>query len=121
MDVAMVDNVSNAAISGNVFSPVQVSDPGPPKKSESDKSAAPKESPVSSDTLKKIAESVQAQISVINSSLSFQAYGKNNDKFAIVVSDKTTGKIIREIPSKEVREMQAKLDELIGLIFNGSA
>ena len=120
MDVAMVENATgNAGLSANIFQPPQVNDASLSRKSESVREDAIQEKSASNETMKKIAESVQAQISVMNSSLSFQVYGKN--KVAIIVSDKTTGKIIREIPAKEVQQMQAKLDELIGLIFNGSA
>ncbi|MGV8056608.1 MAG: flagellar protein FlaG [Smithellaceae bacterium] len=122
MEVAMVDNVTgNANLSANIFQAPQVSDTDPSRKSKPAKEDVSQEKSVNNDRMKKIAESVQEQINVMNSSLSFQAYGKDNDKIAIVVSDKITGKIIREIPAKEVQQMQAKLEELIGLIFNGSA
>lgn len=117
MNVAVVDNTGKAVLSANILQPLQIGDSGPPRKSED----ASQEKTVSGEMMKKIAESVQSQISIMNSSLSFQAYGKNNDKIAIVVSDRTTGEVIREIPAKEVQQMQAKLDELIGLIFNGLA
>jgi len=120
MDVSMVESIESAGISGRHYQPVSATDAAPIKKESSNEDSSP-EKPVNNETLKKIAENIQEQISVINSSLSFQVYGKDRDRYAIVVSDKSTGKIIREIPSKEVQQMQAKLDELIGMIFNGLA
>jgi flagellar protein FlaG len=121
MEVATVDNISSAGLTGNISQPSSAIDSSALKKNEPAQEDAAPDKQVSSEMLKIIAETVQAQIDVMNSSLSFQVYGKDNDKCAIIVSDKTTGKVIREIPPKEVQQMQAKLDELIGLIFNGSA
>jgi flagellar protein FlaG len=122
MDVSMVESIESTGISGKRYQPVSMTDAAAaPIKKESSNEDSSQEKPINNDTLKKIAENIQEQISVINSSLSFQVYGKDNDRYAIIVSDKTTGKIIREIPSKEVQQMQAKLDELIGMIFNGLA
>lgn len=122
MDVTMVDNAAGNPVSSvNIFQPSQTSDAGPMRNIEHQKEDSGAEKTVSKEMMKKIAESVQEQISLMNSSLSFQTYGKDNDKIAIIVSDKDTGKVIREIPAKEVRQMQEKLDELIGLIYNGSA
>jgi flagellar protein FlaG len=121
MEVGVVDNIGNAGLSGNISQPSSAIDSSVLKKNEPAQEDSDQGKQVSSEMLKIIAETVQAQIDVMNSSLSFQAYGKNNDKCAIIVSDRTTGKVIREIPPKEVQQMQAKFDELIGLIFNGSA
>lgn len=120
MNVTSVDIIGNSASTGNIFQLPQMNEAAS-RSAESTKENSAKGNAVSAESMKKIAEAVQEQINVMNSSLSFQAYGKNNDKIAIVVTDKTTGKVIREIPSHEVQQMQAKLEELIGLIFNGSA
>jgi flagellar protein FlaG len=121
MDVAMVENTGNANLSRNIIQSMQATDVDPAKKNEPANEASGQGKSASNETMKEIAESIQEQISVMNSSLSFQAYGNNEDKIAIIVTDKTSGKVIREIPAKEIQQMQAKLDELIGLIFNGSA
>ena len=39
-------------------------------------------------------------------------------EISVIVTDKDTGKVIREIPPKEIQDLQTKLGELIGLIFN---
>jgi flagellar protein FlaG len=57
----------------------------------------------------------------MNISLSFSTYGKQNDEISVTVTDRDTGKIIREIPPKDIQDLQTKLGELIGLIFDHSA
>lgn len=39
----------------------------------------------------------------------------------IIVSDKDTGDLIREIPSEEFLDLTAKLEQMIGLIFDRTA
>lgn len=122
MEVAMIDSTAGSSgLSANIFQTSPANDANQQKKGETIREDVNEEKYTSNEMMKEIAESVQEQINLMNSSLSFQVYGKDNDKIAIVVSDKATGKVIREIPAKEVQKMQVKLDELIGLIFNGLA
>lgn len=122
MEVAMIDSTTGSGgVSANIFQTSPANDANAQKKSETIREDVKGEKSASNEMMKEIAESVQEQINLMNSSLSFQVYGKDNDKIAIVVSDKATGKVIREVPAKEVQKMQVKLDELIGLIFNGLA
>lgn len=64
---------------------------------------------------------MQRQIDMMNVSLTFSTYGDRGEKISIVVADKETGKVIREIPSKEIQELYAKMNELAGMILNGRA
>ena len=41
------------------------------------------------------------------------------DPPVIIVSDKETGSIIRQIPSEEMVRLNDKMEDFIGLIFNG--
>jgi uncharacterized FlaG/YvyC family protein len=54
----------------------------------------------------------------MNVSLQFYTYGENGENIAVVVADKETGEVIREIPSKEIQNLYAKMSELAGMIFN---
>ena len=36
----------------------------------------------------------------------------------VTVADKTTGEVIREIPSSEILNLAAKLDEMVGVLFD---
>lgn len=39
----------------------------------------------------------------------------------VSVRDKSSGEVIRQIPSEEVRAMKARIDEMIGMMFNEQA
>ncbi|MBN2397372.1 MAG: flagellar protein FlaG [Deltaproteobacteria bacterium] len=54
-----------------------------------------------------------------NVSLSFSTYGKEGDKISVTVSDKETGEVIREIPPEELQRLSGKLEEMVGMVFDG--
>jgi len=39
-------------------------------------------------------------------------------KVQVTVSEKSSGKVIREIPSSESLQIAAKMDEMVGMIFD---
>ena len=43
---------------------------------------------------------------------------RNSGRVIVTVRDESTGKVIREIPPKEVLDLAAKFDEMIGQIFD---
>ncbi|HOU78782.1 MAG TPA: flagellar protein FlaG [Syntrophales bacterium] len=61
---------------------------------------------------------MQEHIKQMNVSLVFSTYGNRGEKVAVVVADKETGEVIREIPPKEIQNLYARMSELAGLIFN---
>ncbi|MCX5845001.1 MAG: flagellar protein FlaG [Deltaproteobacteria bacterium] len=92
----------------------------PPQKEPSEK--APEESRhLNSEAAKQLLEDIQSQLQSMNISLSFSTYGKNGGNIAVTVTEKDTGKVIREIPAKEIQNLYTKLGELIGIIFNHTA
>ncbi len=74
--------------------------------------------PVSSEELKQIVGKMQGQLDSMNVSLQFAVYGDNENKVAVKVVDRDTGKVIREIPPKEIQALQDKMSELVGMIFD---
>jgi len=52
-----------------------------------------------------------------NVDLQFQVH-KRSGRVIVTVKDENTGEVIREIPHKEVLDLAAKMDEMIGLIFD---
>jgi len=91
-----------------------------PNKESSEK--APEESkPLNAETAKQLFEDIQSHLQSMNISLSFSTYGKNGGDIAVTVTEKDTGKVIREIPSKELQNLYTKLGELVGIIFNHAA
>jgi flagellar protein FlaG len=75
---------------------------------------------VDSETARQLAREVQRQMEPMNISLSFSTYGKKGEDVSVIVTDKDTGKVIREIPPKEIQDLQTKIGELIGLIFRSA-
>lgn len=73
------------------------------------------------ERMKQMVQEMQIHIDSMNVSLEFSTYGDNGNKIAVIVSDKDTGEVIREIPSKELRNLYAKMREINGIIFNTQA
>lgn len=65
------------------------------------------------------AAQVQEHITSRSISLSFSTYGKKNDKISVAVIDEETGKVIREIPPEELQRLSGKLEEMVGMVFDG--
>ncbi|MBI4632682.1 MAG: flagellar protein FlaG [Deltaproteobacteria bacterium] len=76
---------------------------------------------LSSEQVEEMVRVIGEQLQAMNVSLNFTPYGQNDEKMAIVVSEKETGKVIREIPPKELQNLYMKMNELIGIIFNRRA
>jgi flagellar protein FlaG len=90
------------------------------------KKAAPppvegEEPQANSKRMQRVFEDIQMNLSHLAVSLTFSTYGKNNNQVSIVVAEKETGKVIREIPSRELQSLSTKMQELVGMIFNKSA
>jgi flagellar protein FlaG len=86
----------------------------PPDKVEEQRSAK-------NEQMKQMVQEMQSQIDSMNVSLEFSTYGENGEKIAVVVADKDTGEVIREIPSKEIQNLYAKMREITGILFNMQA
>jgi uncharacterized FlaG/YvyC family protein len=114
-----ISNITGAGTRAqDVPLPGSVSDP-PPRKESSGK--VPEEPiKLSNDAVKKMLQDIEDNLQSMNISLSFSTYGKNNENVAVVVREKETGKVIREIPPKELQSLYTKLGELVGMIFNHS-
>jgi flagellar protein FlaG len=76
------------------------------------------DAPANPAELKQIVGQIQSQLDSMNISLQYSVYGDKDDKIAVKVVDRDTGKVIREIPSKEMQALQAKMRELVGMIFD---
>lgn len=56
-------------------------------------------------------------VSILNHDLKYYVDPATND-LVVKVIDKTTDKVIREIPAKEIQKLQAKMRETIGLLID---
>jgi flagellar protein FlaG len=68
--------------------------------------------------VEELAEKIQVCIDRMDINLKFSTYGKKNERTSVAVTEKGTGKEIREIPSKELQQLYLKMNELTGLLFN---
>jgi len=58
------------------------------------------------------------QFNSANLSIGFKRYGKKNELIAVEITDKTTGKVIREIPAREIQALYSRMGETAGVIFD---
>jgi flagellar protein FlaG len=113
----MISSVAsiNSALAG---SSAVASTPRPVSESPQAAQAPGGGAPASPAELKQIVGQIQSQLDSMNISLQYSVYGDRDDKVAVKVVDRDTGKVIREIPSKEVQALQDKMRELVGMIFD---
>jgi flagellar protein FlaG len=72
----------------------------------------------SADKQQEQTEKVQKPAGNRNVSIAFSTYGNNNQKISVTVTDKETGKVIREIPPEEIQRLSVKLGELAGMFVD---
>ena len=73
------------------------------------------------ETTQRVTEKIQGYLDRMNVSLKFSTYGEKNNKISVTVVEKKSGKVVREIPPEEFQRLQTRIEEVIGLIFNGKA
>lgn len=76
---------------------------------------------LSTEQIQKIVQDLREQLVSMNIEVNFSRYGDNNERVAVIVSDKNTGEVIREIPPEELQNLYLKMNELIGMLLNGAA
>lgn len=109
-------NISGVNVSGALADAMVAA--AAPKQNPSSRGQAAQDADVSREQVKQMVDEMQSQIDSMNVSLQFTPYGKHDEKIAVVVANKDTGKVIREIPPKELQQLYAKMSELAGMIFN---
>jgi flagellar protein FlaG len=68
--------------------------------------------------LSELASDVQKNMNIIhNVNLQFSV-NKESGRVMVIVTDETTGKVIREIPPEEIVKFAEKFDEMVGMIFD---
>jgi|GEM_PF-2280637 len=76
---------------------------------------------VRTDELEKLVAMIQEHLNRLDINVRFSTYGEERKRTAVIVSERDTGEIIREFPPEELQKLHVKMDELIGMIFNGEA
>jgi len=68
--------------------------------------------------LAEMAASVQKSLNIMhNVDLRFSVH-EASGRIMVIVTDESSGKVIREIPPLEILQLAAKLDEMVGMIFD---
>lgn len=77
-----------------------------------------KEREIDASRMKELAVDVQRSLKIIhNVDLDFSVH-ETSGQIMITVMNEKTGEVIREIPPREILNLAARLDEMIGLIFD---
>ena len=103
----------------SVQAPLVMAAPGLSKK-ESSPGVGQSGAPGSADNehLIRMVEEIRVQLESVSVSLEFTTYGEHGEKIAVVVTNKESGEVIREIPSEELQSLYSKMREVNGIIFN---
>lgn len=68
--------------------------------------------------LEELAADVQKNLNIMHQvDLRFSVH-KASGQMMITVIDESTGRVVREIPQSEILELAAKMDEMVGMIFD---
>ena len=90
-----------------------------PKRVVTVQTSAGGEAAASSEQVRRMVEEIQSQIQRMNVSLEFSHYGGRGEKIAVIVTDKASGEVIREIPSRQIQNLYNSINDLVGIIFDG--
>ena len=70
--------------------------------------------------IRKLVDEVQDYLDNLNIKLSFDIHEKTGD-MVVKVLDRETGDLIRQLPSEDLLDLKAKLNELRGVLFHQKA
>jgi len=114
----LIEPIPKAGNSQVTPSTAQISPPeesqGIPMRKEADKEG----SRPNLSQMRDVAADLQRNIKVLNNvDLQFSIH-RSSGQVLVTVTDEDTGKVIREIPEREMLEIAARLEEMVGLVFD---
>ncbi len=81
----------------------------------------PGNDPIAAEDLKAVTQQLKQVIQAASGrSLDFSIDEESKQSY-LTIRDMTSGEVIRQIPSEEVRSLKARIDEMIGLLFDKEA
>ena len=107
-------------ISGNIEAPpVQARLPAEEASNQQDKAVQQQTAKRKAKSdLEELAADMQKNLNIMHKvELKFSVH-KASGQMMVTVIDENTGKVIREIPSSEILELAAKMDEMVGILFD---
>jgi flagellar protein FlaG len=100
--------------------PADTADNGVMQLFPQEKKPASEQATGSAEQVSAMVEDLQASLEILqqkNTQLNFSVHEKT-DRVMVQITDQSTGDVIREIPSEEFLDMAAKLQEMVGLMFD---
>ena len=79
-----------------------------------------KEQRLSNEELAEAVQDIQSRLEVVGTRLGFSIHEETED-IVVEITNRESGELIRQIPSDEVLELRARLDELVGILFDEKA
>lgn len=105
----MTDNTLSGVTKSNQNSNEVIASKDSNKQTEDEKSM--------SETLTQLADKLNHQMDALNTNIKF-GFNSEIDSMYISVTEKNTGRVIRQIPSEEAMRLTAYLKDAIGMIFD---
>jgi flagellar protein FlaG len=75
---------------------------------------------VDAEFLQDVLDAAQKHFHARNIGLEFSVHGETG-RIKVTVLDKDTGEMIREVPPRQVLDLMAKIDEMMGIMFDQKA
>lgn len=85
---------------------------GPPPAQKTEK-----EAPTADSNINKTSSEVKRFLNSVSKSLSF-SIDEHTGEPVITVTEKETGKVIRQIPPEEMRKLSVRMKQITGILFN---
>ena len=98
--------------------PVQKGLSGSAGLSAGGKSAPEKEKAPDVSQIAELTANIQNNLNMIHDVAMNFSVQKASGRVMVTISDEKTGEVIREIPSSEALKLAARLDEMVGLLFD---
>lgn len=73
------------------------------------------------EEMKDMVEFINDQINNLQTNIGFSINEKYDNQIVVEVKDKKTDEVIKQIPSEEFLKIKEKMEDLIGIIFSGTA
>lgn len=98
---------------------------GPGKKAVEERHAVSKDEPeakkeLPQQELERIASEIQIQLKRINTELRFEVDSASGE-IVVKILDPDSQQVIRQIPSEELLAIRARMDEIIGVLYNAQS
>jgi len=84
--------------------------------------SALKQQPLPAEEMKRLAEGIQERLDSIGGNLALGLGIDEKTKSVVArITEKETGKVVRQIPSEDMLVLKSKLEELVGILFDKKA